>query len=30
LVKEVAIGAIYCVAAGVGFTGMIYWVSIMA
>jgi hypothetical protein len=30
LVKEVAIGAIYCVAAGVGFTAMIYWVSVVA
>ena len=29
LVKEVAIGAIYCVAAGVGFTAMIYWVAIV-
>ena len=28
LLKEVAIGAIYCVAAGVGFVIMIYWVSL--
>ena len=30
LVKEVAIGVIYSVAAGVGFVAMIYWVSIVA
>jgi len=30
LLKEVAIGAIYCVAAAVGFIVMIYWVSIVA
>jgi hypothetical protein len=28
--KEFAIGAIYCVAAGIGFVVMIYWVSIAA
>lgn len=28
LLKEMAIGAIYCVAAGVGFVVMIYWVSL--
>ena len=30
LMKELAIGAIYCVAAAIGFTVMIYWVSIAA
>jgi hypothetical protein len=30
LMKEFAIGAIYCVAAGIGFVVMIYWVSIAA
>jgi hypothetical protein len=30
LAKEVAIGVIYSVAAGVGFVAMIYWVSIVA
>jgi len=30
LMKELAIGAIYCVAAGIGFMVMIYWVSIAA
>jgi hypothetical protein len=30
LMKELAIGAMYCVAAAIGFTVMIYWVSIAA
>lgn len=30
LMKELAIGAIYCVAAAIGFAVMIYWVSIAA
>jgi hypothetical protein len=30
LMKEVAIGAIYCVTAGVGFVVLIYWVSVAA